>query len=413
MKSIFLHFTQTMKVALRALTRNKMRTFLTALGIIIGVGAVIAMVSIGEGAKRGIEERFNSMGNNLLFVYPGNQNVRGVHSQAGSRTSLKEDDAPAILNYCDAVKAISPSVNSRAQVVYSNKNWNTSIQGTGADYPDIRSWPVETGTYFDDNQVKAAAKVCVLGSEVNKNLFEGDDPVGKVIRIKKIPFRVIGVLKAKGESGGFFNRDDMITIPYTTCMRRLAGIDYLNSIDVSAVGSDMTAEAQRQIESLLRDRHRIFPGSDDDFTVRNMSDVAETASESMQIMTILLGSIASISLLVGGIGIMNIMLVSVTERIREIGIRMAVGARGRDILLQFLTEAVVLSFLGGMIGVGFGYGASKFMGKIAIFSQFQTVVSLASVLLAFLFSALVGIFFGFYPAWKASKLDPIEALRYE
>jgi len=413
MKSIFLHFAQTMRVALRALTRNKMRTFLTALGIIIGVGAVIAMVSIGEGAKIGIQDRFNSMGTNLLFVYPGGQNVRGVHSQAGSRTSLKEDDANAILKYCDAVKAISPSVNSRGQVVYANKNWNTQISGTGADYPEIRSWPVEQGVYFDDTMVKGAAKVCVLGSEVNKNLFEGADPIGQVIRIKKIPFKVLGVFKSKGESGGFFNRDDMIAIPYTTCMRRLAGVDYVNSIDISAVTSDRTAEAKSQIEALLRDRHKIMPGSDDDFNVRNMSDVAETAAESTQIMTILLGSIAGISLLVGGIGIMNIMLVSVTERIREIGIRMAVGARERDILLQFLAEAIVLSLLGGIVGIAFGYGASKLIGKIQIFSQFKTVVSLGSVLLAFLFSASVGIFFGFYPARKASKLDPIEALRYE
>jgi putative ABC transport system permease protein len=413
MKSSLMHFVQTMRVALRALTRNKMRTFLTALGIIIGVGAVIAMVSIGEGAKRGIQDRFNSMGTNLLFVYPGMQNVQGVRSQAGSRTSLKEDDAKALLLYCDAIRAISPSVNSRGQVVYANKNWNTQISGTGADYPDIRSWPVEQGTYFDDSQVKAGSKVCVLGSEVNKNLFEGGDPVGQVIRIKSIPFRVLGVLKSKGESGGFFNRDDMIAIPYTTCMHRLAGIDYINSVDVSAVSSDMMAEAKRQIEVLLRDRHKIMPGSDDDFTVRNMSDIAESAAESTQIMTILLGSIAGISLLVGGIGIMNIMLVSVTERIREIGIRMAVGARERDILLQFLAEAVVLSILGGIIGIAFGFGVSKLLGKVKIFSQFQTVVSMGSVLLAFLFAASVGIFFGFYPARKASKLDPIEALRYE
>jgi len=414
MKSSFLHFLQIMKVSIRALTKNKMRTFLTALGIIIGVGAVIAMVSIGEGAKRGIQDRFNSMGTNLLFVYPGNQNVQGVRSQAGSRTSLKEDDAKAILQYCDAVRAISPSVNSRGQVVYANKNWNTQISGTGADYPDIRSWPVEDGTYFDDAQVRAAGKVCVLGSEVAKNLFDqGQDPVGQVIRIRSIPFRVLGVLKSKGESGGFFNRDDMIAVPYTTCMRRFAGIDYVNSIDVSAVSSDMMAEAKREIEVLLRDRHKIMPGSDDDFTVRNMSDVAESAAESTQIMTILLGSIAGISLLVGGIGIMNIMLVSVTERIREIGIRMAVGARERDILLQFLAEAVVLSLLGGTIGIIFGYGVSKVLGKIKVFSQFQTVVSPGSVLLAFLFAASVGIFFGFYPARKASKLDPIEALRYE
>jgi putative ABC transport system permease protein len=413
MKSALMHFILTLKVALRALTRNKMRTFLTALGIIIGVGAVIAMVSIGEGAKVGIQERFNAMGTNLLFVYPGSRNMAGVRTGAGGWTSLKEDDADAIIKNCDAVDMVSPSVSSRAQVVYGNKNWATSIQGCGADYTIIRDWAMDTGVFFDDGMVKAASKVCVLGSEVKDNLFGAEDAVGQIIRIKQIPFRVLGVLISKGQSGGFFNRDDMIAIPYTTCMRRLAGITWLNSIDVSAVSSDRTAEAQRQIEDLLRDRHHIAPGSDDDFTVRNVADVAETAAESTKIMTILLGSIASISLLVGGIGIMNIMLVSVTERIREIGIRMAVGARERDILLQFLAEAVVLSLLGGIIGIGFGFGVSKLLGKIEIFSQFKTVVSPGSVFLSFMFAAAVGIFFGFYPARKASKLDPIEALRYE
>jgi len=413
MKSALMHFILTLKVALRALTRNKMRTFLTALGIIIGVGAVIAMVSIGEGAKVGIQERFIVMGSNLLFVYPGSRNMAGVRTGAGGWTSLKEDDADAIIKNCDAVDMVSPSVSSRAQVVYGNKNWATSIQGCGADYTIIRDWAMDTGVFFDDGMVKAASKVCVLGSEVKDNLFGAEDAVGQIIRIKQIPFRVLGVLISKGQSGGFFNRDDMIAIPYTTCMRRLAGITWLNSIDVSAVSSDRTAEAQRQIEDLLRDRHHIAPGSDDDFTVRNVADVAETAAESTKIMTILLGSIASISLLVGGIGIMNIMLVSVTERIREIGIRMAVGARERDILLQFLAEAVVLSLLGGIIGIGFGFGVSKLLGKIEIFSQFKTVVSPGSVFLSFMFAAAVGIFFGFYPARKASKLDPIEALRYE
>jgi putative ABC transport system permease protein len=390
-----------------------MRTFLTALGIIIGVGAVIAMVSIGEGAKVGIQERFSSMGTNLLFVYPGSRNMAGVRTGAGGWTSLKESDASAIVQYCDAVQEISPSVTSRAQVVYGNKNWSTQIQGAGAMYTVIRDWAMDSGVFFDEGMVKAASKVCVLGSEVKNNLFGAEDPVGQIIRIKQIPFRVLGVLTSKGQSGGFFNRDDMIAIPYTTCMRRLSGITWLNSIDVSAVSSDRTAEAQRQIEELLRDLHHIAPGSDDDFTVRNVADVAQTAAESTQIMTLLLGSIASISLLVGGIGIMNIMLVSVTERIREIGIRMAVGARERDILLQFLAEAVVLSLLGGIIGIGFGFGISKVLGKIQIFSQFKTVVSPGSVLLSFLFAAAVGIFFGFYPARKASKLDPIEALRYE
>jgi putative ABC transport system permease protein len=400
-------------VALRALGRNKMRSFLTALGIIIGVGAVISMVSIGEGAKRGVQERFSSMGTNLLFVSPGSRSMRGVHSGFGGFNTLKPEDAAAIEQNCPAVKYTSPSVNTRAQVVYGNKNWNTSIQGTGARYPEVRNWEIEEGSYFDEGHVRSGAKVCVLGSEVKKNLFEGEDAIGKVIRIKKIPFRVLGVLKSKGESGGWFNRDDMIAVPYTSAMNRLMGTDYLSSIDIQAVSADQTAEAQREVEELLRIRHRIAPGADDDFQVRNMAEIAEGAAQATKIMTILLGSIASISLLVGGIGIMNIMLVSVTERIREIGIRMAVGARQRDILLQFLTEAVVLSVLGGLIGVFFGVGLSKVLHYVKIFSEFRTAVAPSAIILAFLFSASVGIFFGFYPARKASRLDPIEALRYE
>jgi putative ABC transport system permease protein len=407
------HGAQTLRVALRALNRNKMRSFLTALGIIIGVGAVIAMVSIGEGAKRGIESRFAAMGTNLLFVTPGSQNQRGVNAGWGSRTTLKEDDAVAIGRECPAVLYISPSVSARAQTVYGNKNWNTSISGTGERYPEVRNWEVEFGSYFDEAMVKSAAKVCVLGADVKTNLFEDEDPIGKVVRVKKIPFKVLGVLKKRGESGGFGSRDDMITIPYTTAMRRLQGIDYIQSCDVRAVSSEALNDAVLQIQDLLRNRHRIAPGSEDDFTVRNMSEIAETAAEATQMMTVLLGSIASISLLVGGIGIMNIMLVSVTERIREIGLRMAVGAREIDILLQFLAEAIVLSLMGGLLGIGFGMGASKLIKKIKMFSAFNTVVSLESVLLAFFFAAAIGIFFGFYPARKASRLDPIEALRYE
>jgi putative ABC transport system permease protein len=404
---------RTSRVALRALGRNKMRSFLTALGIIIGVGAVISMVSVGEGAKRGVQDRFNSMGTNLLFVSPGSRSRGGVHSGFGGFNTLKPEDAEAIEQKCDAVIYTSPSVNTRAQVVYSNKNWNTSIQGTGARYPEIRNWEVETGTYFEEGHVRSGAKACVLGSEVKKNLFEDEDAVGKVIRINRIPFRVLGVLKSKGESGGWFNRDDMISVPYTTAMKRLMGRDYLSSIDIQAVSMEKTQEAQRQIEELLRIRHKIAPGAEDDFQVRNMSEIAEGAAEATNIMTILLGSIASISLLVGGIGIMNIMLVSVTERIREIGIRMAVGAREKDILLQFLTEAVVLSVMGGLIGIFFGVGLSKLLVHVPVFSQFKTAVSPSAIALAFLFSASVGIFFGFYPARKASRLDPIEALRYE
>jgi putative ABC transport system permease protein len=408
-----MHGARTCRVAFRALARNKMRSFLTALGIIIGVGAVIAMVSIGEGAKRGIESRFAAMGTNLLFVSPGSQNARGVHGGWGSVQTLKEEDAAAIGQECPAVMYISPSVSARAQTVYGNKNWNTSISGTGARYPEVRNWDVEFGAYFDDNMVKSAAKVCILGADVKTNLFEDEDPVGKVIRIKKIPFKVLGVLKRRGESGGFGSRDDMIAIPYTTAMRRLQGTDYIQSVDVRAVSADQMSQAQTQIEELLRVRHRIAPGAEDDFTVRNMSEIAETAAEATQMMTVLLGSIAGISLLVGGIGIMNIMLVSVTERIREIGLRMAVGARERDILLQFLTEAIVLSLMGGLIGIGFGVGASKLIKNIKMFASFNTVVSLESVLMAFFFAATIGIFFGFYPARKASRLDPIEALRYE
>jgi putative ABC transport system permease protein len=400
---------RTIRVSLRALARNKMRSFLTALGIIIGVGAVIAMVSIGQGAKSAVEERFNSMGSNLLFVRPGSQSFRGVQSGIGSYNTLKESDAKAILEQCSAVRYVSPNVSTRAQTVYKNKNWNTSIQGVGAEFPEIRNWKVEEGVFFDENMAKVGAKVAVLGSEVNENLFEGEDPIGQIIRIRKIPFRVIGVLEKKGESG-FFNRDDMIAVPYTTVQKRLLGIDYIQSVDVSATSMASTLEAKEQIEDLLRVRHRIAPGAEDDFNVRNWSEIAQSAEESTRILTILLGGIASVSLLVGGIGIMNIMLVSVTERIREIGIRMSVGAREKDILLQFMTEAVVLSVLGGILGIVVGVLTSKL---ISHFAGWQTLVSLGAIALAFIFSGSVGIFFGFYPARKASKLDPIEALRYE
>jgi putative ABC transport system permease protein len=401
---------RTIRVSLRALGRNKMRSFLTALGIIIGVGAVIAMVSIGQGAKIEVEKRFESMGTNLLFVRPGSRSFRGIHGGGGTFTNLMPADAKAIEENCPAVQYVSPSVSGRAQVVYGNKNWNTSIQGSGAKYPEIRNWEIEEGTFFDENMVKAGAKVCVLGSEVRDNLFEYEYPIGQIIRIKKIPFRVLGTLKSMGESGGWFNRDDMIVIPYTTAQRRLLGIIYIQSIDVSAVSAASSAEAQGQIEEILRIRHKLAPGAEDDFNVRNMEEIAEGAAESTKILTILLGGIASVSLLVGGIGIMNIMLVSVTERIREIGIRMSVGAREKDVLYQFLTEAIVLSVLGGILGIGVGVVASRL---ISHFAGWETLVSFNAIALAFLFSGSVGVFFGFYPARKASKLDPIEALRYE
>jgi len=340
---------KTNRVALMALARNKMRSFLTALGIIIGVGSVIAMVSIGQGAKADVEQRFEEMGTNLLTVRPGSMSFRGRHGGGGSRETLTEGDAEAILESCDAVEYLSPSVNTRKQVIYQNKNWNTSIYGTGADYPLVRNWEIDEGQFFTSQQVRGGQKICVLGSEVTQNLFEGAPAIGQVIRLDKIPFRIIGIMKTKGESG-WGSQDDVIFIPYTTAQMRLLGIQHIHSLNVSSF-KGRTAEAQTQIEELLRLRHKIAPGSDDDFYVRDMSDIAASAAESTQILTLLLGGIASISLLVGGIGIMNIMLVSVTERIREIGIRMSVGAKERDILLQFLTEAIVLSLLGGILGI--------------------------------------------------------------
>ena len=402
-----------LRVSLRALSRNKMRTFLTMLGIIIGVGAVIAMVSIGAGAKAAVESRFAAMGTNLLFVSGASKRVQGVHSGFGGYQTLTVEDAQAILERCPSVEAISPSVGTRAQTIYLNKNWQTSIQGTGERYPDVRKWEIELGTYFDESQVRGAAKVCVLGADVKKNLFEDADPIGQTIRIKKVPFQIIGVLKSKGQSGGFGSRDDMICVPYTTCMKRLQKAEFLSSIDVSAISSTQTALAKQEIAELLRDRHRIMPGSDDDFQVQDMSEIAEGAADATNILTLLLGSIASISLLVGGIGIMNIMLVSVTERIREIGIRMSIGARERDILLQFLAEAIVLSLVGGLLGIALGVGVSKLLKYISLFATIKTVVSPSWVIMAFLISGSIGVFFGFYPARKASKLDPIEALRYE
>ena len=404
-----MHLIKTTRVALMALGRNKMRSFLTALGIIIGVGAVIAMVSMGQGAKQDVEDRFNAMGNNLLTVRAGSRSYRGVHGGGGSYENLTPADVKAIREQADAVQYLSPSVSTRSQIVYGSKNWNTSIYGVGQEYPQVRNWEIQEGSFFDENAVRAGQKVCVLGSEVSWNLFEGADSIGQVIRIKNVPFRVIGVLEERGEAGGWGSRDDMIAVPYTTVQRLTGRTDRISSIDVSAYPKRVD-EAAEQMSEILRIRHKLAPGAEDDFNIRNMADIAEGAAESGQILTILLGGIAMVSLLVGGIGIMNIMLVSVTERIREIGIRMSVGAREKDILLQFLTEAIVLSFLGGILGIGFGILASRLISQ---FAGWPTLIPIAYILFAFLFSGSVGVFFGFYPARKASKLDPIEALRFE
>ncbi len=396
------------RVSLKALSRNKMRSFLTALGIIIGVGAVIAMVSIGQGAKAAVEDRFTSMGTNLLTIRSGSRSRGGLHGGAGSSQNLTEADAKAI-GEAEAVEYMSPQVSTRTQVKYGNKNWNTSIQGVRADYPMIRNWELDIGSFFEANMVRAGQKVAVLGSEVNQNLFEGADPIGQVIRINRVPFRVVGVLKTKGEAGGWGSHDDQIVVPYTSAQRLTGRRARLNSIEVSSF-TGRSQEAKAEIEEIMRIRHKIAPGADDDFRVSDMTEIAEAAGESPKILTILLAGIASVSLLVGGIGIMNIMLVSVTERIREIGIRMSVGAKERDILLQFLTEAVVLSIFGGLLGILVGIASSKLISNLAGWS---TLISIGSIILAFVFSGSVGVFFGFYPARKASKLDPIEALRYE
>jgi putative ABC transport system permease protein len=403
-------FFAILKVGLRALARNKMRSLLTMLGIIIGVGAVIAMISIADGARQQVQAQIASMGTNVLMVFPGSSNFGGVRSGAGGVTTMTEDDALAIRREAPAVARVSPTTRTGAQVVAGNLNWNTSIQGASPEWFEVRDWPVVDGLSFTDLDVRSAAKVCVLGASVVDNLFPAADPIGQIIRINKVPFTVLGVLSRKGGNAMGNDQDDLIVVPYTTAQKRLQGITHIQGMMISAVSKERVAEAEEQISQILRRRHRIPPGGDDDFRIRAQSDIAATAEETSRVMRLLLGSIASVSLLVGGIGIMNIMLVSVTERIREIGIRMAVGARPGDILLQFLLEAIILSTVGGLLGVGFGVATSQIVSKAA---GWPVLLQPASIGLAFGFAVAIGVFFGFYPARKAALLDPIEALRYE
>jgi putative ABC transport system permease protein len=400
----------TLRIALRALGRNKLRAFLTMLGIIIGVAAVIAMVAIGEGAKATIRAQIASLGTNVLIILPGSLNQGGVRGGFGGVNTLVDGDAKAIAQEVRAVAFASPVLRRNEQVVAANLNWATLAHGVAPEYQQIRDWNIAQGRFIHDGDIESAAKVAVLGQTVVNNLFGNDDPLDAVIRIRNIPFRVVGVLAPKGQSSQGTDQDDTIMIPYTTMQKRLMRITHVQSIVVSAVSAARVPEAQEQITALLRQRHRIGPDREDDFSIRNLSDIAAAASGSAQVMAILLGSVASISLLVGGIGIMNIMLVSVTERTREIGIRMAVGARSRDIMLQFLVEAVVMAATGGLLGVLFGIGSSKVLSNWA---QWPTLISPSMVAVAFFFSGTVGVFFGFYPAKKAATLDPIEALRYE
>ncbi len=399
-----------LRVAFRALRRNKLRTMLTMLGIIIGVGAVIAMVGIGNGAKAQVQERIAALGQNVIQVFSGSVNKGGVFSGFGGAGTLTVEDALAMEKEVPGVSAVSPEVRSSAQIMAGNNNWSTSIMGESIDYLTIRQWDLSDGSMFSDSDVRSAAKVCILGKTTADHLFPDEDPVGKTIRIRNVPTKVLGVLKAKGASMFGSDQDDVIIVPYTTAMKRIAGVTMLRSINVQAASADQINEVQDGIALLLRDRHRIIQGHDDDFILRNQQEIAETQTAAMDTMTALLAGVAIISLIVGGIGIMNIMLVSVTERTREIGIRMAIGARGHDILLQFLIEAVALSSTGGLLGILCGIGGAK---VLTMLKEWPTLISADSVIIAFVFSAAVGVFFGFYPARKASQLDPIDALRYE
>jgi len=402
------------RIAFRALRRNTLRSLLTILGIIIGVAAVIAMVSISQGASVAVQEQIARMGNNLLVILPGSVTQGGVRTGAGGRASLRVNDAKAMQRECPAVSAVTYLRRQVQQVVVGNQNWSTSIFGVTPEYQIVRDWPLVAGRFMTKQDDESGAAVAVLGQTVVENLFgPGQTPLEQVVRINNVPFRVVGILTPKGQSTQGADQDDAVLIPFTTAERKVMGsamLGTVGSIMVSAVSPDLIPEAQRQITTLLRERHRLKSTQDNDFQIRNLADVAATAQSTSQSMSILLASVASVSLVVGGIGIMNIMLVSVTERTREIGIRMAVGAKRRDILTQFLLEAVVLSTLGGLWGVVLGVIGSQLVSALA---AWPTIVPLEAILLAVVFSGAVGVFFGFYPARKAAYLDPIEALRYE
>ena len=412
--SVFMVF----RVALKALGRNKMRTALTMLGMIIGVAAVITMVALGTGAQTSIEAQIQSTGTNMIIVSAGNFSQGGVRQGQGNASTLTPDDATAI-SRVDGVQYIAPGVNTRGQLIFGNQNWNSQIQGTDVDFPLIRSWPATMGTFFTPQDVATAAKVVVLGSVVRDQLFGPDaNPVGQVIRIANTtaqgqashPFTVAGVMLSKGQSGVGQDQDDVVFVPYTTVMKKMRGITFIQQVAVSAASASDTSATADRIAALLRTRHKIQPGDPDDFMVRTMEEMAAVRVQATQTMTALLASIAGVSLLVGGIGIMNIMLVSVTERTREIGLRMAIGARGRDVLMQFLVEAVVLSLFGGAVGIALGFGLSQ---GVTLWMNWPTAVSPGAVAVAFGFAGAIGVFFGFYPARKAAALDPIDAIRFE
>jgi putative ABC transport system permease protein len=409
MKNSVVRFGNITIVGLKAISRNKMRSFLTMLGIVIGVGCVIVVVAIGNGASKSIQDTINALGSNFIMIIPGATSQSGAKTFTGNST-LTVEDSDAIKNECPAVAYVTPNVRTSAQVVAGELNWGTSIYGVSPDWPFIRSWNCSDGTFFGDSDVKSATKVCVLGATVAENLFPQGAAVGQTVRIKNVPFKVVGVLDRKGGNTMGQDQDDQVLAPYTTVMKRLAGQSKVSMIMASAASPDQVQDAQDQIDALLKQRHRIAPGADSDYMLRSQEEIAAAQNAQMGVLRTLLISIAAISLLIGGIGIMNIMLVSVTERTREIGIRMAIGAKGRHVLLQFLFEAVTLSIVGGVIGILLGVGGSELVKNLL---KWPIVVSPSSIIVAFGVAAAVGVFFGFYPARTAAKLDPIDALRYE
>lgn len=406
-------FLQSLLIALRALRVNKMRSLLTMLGIIIGIAAVIAMVAIGAGARKMISDQIASMGSNLILVIPGSTTSGGLRSGQGSTPTLTYDDAKAIKAECPSVAEAAPTVRGSAQIVYGNQNWSTIVMGITPEMLDIREWALADGRNLSTSDVDGATKNCLIGQTVAGNLFGSSDPIGKVIRIKRIPFTVIGLLEKKGQSPQGTDQDDVVFIPLRTAQRKILGGQFPNTVGAIMIQAKSAAElkkAEEEVTALLDQRHRISPAKERDYSIRNLSEILAVSEQSSKVMSILLGAVASISLLVGGIGIMNIMLVSVTERTREIGIRMAIGAKQRDILLQFLTEAVLLTTCGGILGMGAGVAGAVAVSKVM---GWPTFISTEAILISFLFSAAVGIFFGFYPARKAASMNPIEALRYE
>lgn len=401
------------RIALRALQRNKLRAFLTMLGIIIGVGAVIAMVAIGQGSKKSIQDQLSSMGSNMITIRPNNNQAAGGGARLDASTlqSLTLDDIKAIQSQAQYINAVSPAVQGRGQAINGPLNWPTTMQGVSPNFLAIRNWPLKEGTPFGNEDINGATKVCLIGQTVVDNIFDpGDDPLGKTIRFNKIPFKIIGVLAEKGENAFGQDQDDIILAPYTTVQKRILAIPYIQTIYASSSSSETSEPATQELSQILRSSHKLTNSEQDDFTVRTQAELINTFSSTSELLTVLLAAIAGISLLVGGIGIMNIMYVSVTERTKEIGLRMSIGARGVDILMQFLIEAIVISITGGVLGVLLGLAASKL---ITVFLSWPTLVSESSIVLSFVVCAITGIFFGYYPAQKASRLDPIEALRYE